>query len=54
MWPLVPLVIYGVVMYTVSASSLSKLKLLLLFYIVVILTMVWLAWGDGFRRLRID
>lgn len=43
-WPLVPLVIYGIVIYTIVASSLGKLKLPVLIYVVVILIMAWLAW----------
>ena len=43
-WPLVPAVIYGIVIYTVLAPSLGKLKLPVLIYVVGILIMVWLAW----------
>ena len=43
-WPLVPLVIYGIVIYIIVASSLGKLKLPVLIYVVVILIMAWLAW----------
>lgn len=43
-WPLVPLVIYGIVIYTILAPSLDKLKLPVLAYIVVIMIMAWLAW----------
>lgn len=43
-WPLIPLVIYGVVIYTILAPSLGKLKLPVLAYVVVILIMAWLAW----------
>ncbi len=43
-WPLVPAVIYGIVIYTVLAPSLGKLKLPVLIYVVGILIMAWLAW----------
>jgi uncharacterized membrane protein YhhN len=43
-WPLVPAVIYGIVIYTIIAPSLGKLKLPVLIYVVVILIMAWLAW----------
>jgi len=43
-WPLVPVVIYGIVVYTILAPSLGKLKLPVLAYIVVITIMAWLAW----------
>jgi uncharacterized membrane protein YhhN len=42
-WPLVPAVIYGIVIYTVLAPSLGKLKLPVLIYVVGILIMVWLS-----------
>ena len=43
-WPLVPAVIYGIVIYTVLAPSLGKLKLPVLIYVGGILIMTWLAW----------
>jgi len=43
-WPLVPVIIYGIVIYTMLAPSLGKLKLPVLAYIVVIMIMAWLAW----------
>lgn len=43
-WPLVPAAICGIVIYTVLAPSLGKLKLPVLIYVVGILIMVWLAW----------
>jgi uncharacterized membrane protein YhhN len=43
-WPLIPFVIYGIVIYTILAPSLGKLKLPVLIYIIVILMMAWLAW----------
>ena len=43
-WPLVPAVIYGIVIYTILAPSLGKLKLPVLIYVVGILIMAWLAW----------
>jgi uncharacterized membrane protein YhhN len=43
-WPLIPFVIYGIVIYIILASSLGKLKVPVLFYVVVILIMAWLAW----------
>jgi uncharacterized membrane protein YhhN len=43
-WPLIPLVVYGAVIYTILAPSLGKMKLPVLIYIVAILVMTWLAW----------
>jgi uncharacterized membrane protein YhhN len=43
-WPLIPFVIYGIVIYIILASSLGKLKVPVLIYVVVILIMAWLAW----------
>ena len=43
-WPLVPAVIYGIVIYTILAPSLGKLKLPVLIYVMGILIMAWLAW----------
>jgi uncharacterized membrane protein YhhN len=43
-WPLIPFVIYGIVIYIILAPSLGKLKLPVLIYVVVILMMAWLAW----------
>jgi uncharacterized membrane protein YhhN len=43
-WPLIPFAIYGIVIYIILASSLGKLKVPVLFYVVVILIMAWLAW----------
>ncbi len=43
-WPLIPLGIYGVVIYIILAPCLGKLKPPVLVYIVVILIMTWIAW----------
>ncbi len=43
-WPLTPFVIYGIVIYTILAPSLGRLKFPVLIYVVVILMMAWLAW----------
>ncbi len=43
-WPFIPLIIYGMGIYSVLAPSLGKLKLPLLIYITVILIMIWSAW----------
>jgi uncharacterized membrane protein YhhN len=43
-WPLIPFVIYGIVIYIILASSLGKLKVPVLIYVAVILIMAWLAW----------
>ena len=43
-WPLIPFVIYGIVIYIILASSLGKLTLPVLIYVAVILIMAWLAW----------
>jgi uncharacterized membrane protein YhhN len=43
-WPLIPFVIYGIVIYLILASSLGKLKVPVLIYVAVILIMAWLAW----------
>jgi len=42
--PLIPLVIFGIVIYLILAPSLGNLKVPVLIYVVVILTMAWLAW----------
>lgn len=42
--PLIPLAIYGMVIYRLLAPNLGKLKSPVLIYIVVILIMAWLAW----------
>jgi uncharacterized membrane protein YhhN len=44
LWPLIPLVTYGIVIYFILAPYLGKLKPPVLIYIVVILIMAWLAW----------
>jgi uncharacterized membrane protein YhhN len=43
-WPLIPLVMYGIVIYVILSSSLGKVRLPVLIYIVAILIMTWLAW----------
>ncbi len=43
-WPLIPFVIYGIVIYTILAPSLGRLRFPVLIYVVVILIMAWLAW----------
>jgi uncharacterized membrane protein YhhN len=43
-WPLIPFVIYGIVIYIILVPSLGKLKLPVLIYVVVILIMGCLAW----------
>jgi uncharacterized membrane protein YhhN len=42
-WPLIPVVAVGVIVYMILAPSLGKLKIPVLIYISVILTMAWLA-----------
>jgi len=43
-WPLLPLVMYAIVVYRVLAPFLGKLKVPVLTYIAVILMMAWLGW----------
>jgi uncharacterized membrane protein YhhN len=43
-WPLVPLTFFGVVVYSILAPSLGRLRLPVLIYIAAILIMAWLAW----------
>ncbi len=43
-WPLIPLVVYSFIIYTLLAPSLGELKLPLFIYNMVILIMAWLAW----------
>jgi len=50
-WPLIPLVIFGVGIYSILAPSLGKLRLPVLVYSAAILTMAWLAWE---RWIQID
>jgi uncharacterized membrane protein YhhN len=44
LWTLIPLVIYGLVIYIVLSPGLGKLKLPVIAYIIVILVMAWQAW----------
>lgn len=43
-WPLIPIAIYGIVIYSFLAPSLDKMKVPVLAYIIVILVMAWLGW----------
>ena len=43
-WPLIPLAIYGLIIYTFLTPSLDKMKVPVLAYIIVILVMAWLGW----------
>ena len=43
-WPLIPLAIYGLIIYAFLAPSLDKMKVPVLAYITVILVMAWLGW----------
>ena len=43
-WPLIPLLIWCIVFYFILATSLGKLKLPVLIYMVILLIMVWMAW----------
>ena len=43
-WPLIPLVIFGIIIFLILAPALGKLKVPVLIYVVVILIMAWLAW----------
>ncbi len=43
-WPLIPIVTYGIVIYTILAPYLGKLQLPVLIYVAAILIMTWLAW----------
>jgi uncharacterized membrane protein YhhN len=44
-WPLIPLVIFGIIIYAFLAPSLDKMKIPVLAYIIVILIMAWLGWA---------
>jgi uncharacterized membrane protein YhhN len=44
LWALIPLTIYGLVIYIVLSPGLGKLKLPVIAYIIVILVMAWQAW----------
>ena len=44
LWALIPLLIYGPVIYLVLSPGLGKLKLPVIVYIIVILIMAWQAW----------
>jgi len=44
-WPLIPLIIWGIVFYLFISPALGKLKIPVIVYIVIILTMTWLAWA---------
>ena len=43
-WPVIPLVIFGIIIYLILAPALGNLKVPVLIYVVVILIMAWLAW----------
>ncbi len=43
-WPLIPLAIYGIIVYIILAPVLGKLKWPVVIYVLVILIMAWLAW----------
>lgn len=43
-WPIVPLFVYSIVIYSVIAKSLGKQKIPVIFYFLVIMIMAWLAW----------
>lgn len=43
-WQLIPFAAFGIVIYTILAPSLGKLKIPVLAYLVVILVMAWLSW----------
>jgi uncharacterized membrane protein YhhN len=43
-WPLVPLAIFGIIIYGFLAPSLGKMKVPVLAYVIVILVMAWLGW----------
>jgi uncharacterized membrane protein YhhN len=43
-WPFIPLIVWAVAIYRILAPSLGKLKLPVLIYMLVIMTMTWFAW----------
>ncbi|MDM8516238.1 lysoplasmalogenase [Desulfobacterales bacterium HSG16] len=48
-WPLIPLMIYGIVVYSILAPFLGKLKLPVTAYVAVIMIMTWTAWEPWSR-----
>ncbi len=53
-WPLIPLIVWGIVFYLFISSSLGKLKIPVIFYIVIILAMTWLAWERWIQTGQIE
>jgi uncharacterized membrane protein YhhN len=53
-WPLIPLIIWGIGFYLFIYPSLGKLKIPVIFYVVIILVMTWLAWERWIQTGQIE
>ena len=53
-WPLIPLIIWGIGFYLFIYPSLGKLKIPVIFYVVIILVMTWLAWEQWIQTGQIE
>ncbi len=53
-WPLIPLIVWGIVFYLFISPSLGKLKVPVIIYIMVILVMTWLAWERWIQMVQIE
>ncbi|MCK4490750.1 MAG: lysoplasmalogenase [Anaerolineales bacterium] len=53
-WPLIPLIIWGIGFYLFISPSLGKLKIPVIFYVVIILVMTWLAWERWIQTGQIE
>ena len=53
-WPLIPLIVWGVGFYLFISPALEKLKNPVIIYIVIILTMTWLAWERWIQTGQIE
>ncbi len=49
LWPLIPLLLYGIVVYSFLASSLKEVKVPVILYLLVIVAMAWLACATWFQ-----
>ncbi len=53
-WPLIPLAVWGFGFYLFISPALGKLKIPVIIYIVIILTMTWLAWERWIQTGQIE
>lgn len=53
-WPLIPLIIWGIVFFLFISPALGKLKIPVIIYIVIILIMTWLAWERWIQMVQTE